>query len=262
MHPIPPLEPRNAAIDFWRGAMLPFRAFSTIATTPSLFGWTVLCAVVTAGALLGVAWGSASLSSLIADWAVAQGSWWRTAAHATIVVVSWVVLVAVGALTVPNVVLAPLVDLISEATEVKCGGFTAPAFSVGLLLRGGFESLTHTLLRLALMLAGFVVLAPLNLVPGVGSAVWLVGSTVWSAFWLAVEHVGNPMVRHLRPFGEVLRLVWSRRALCLGFGLSLWVVLWVPVVNCLLMPIAVVAGTLLFRGLQGNAAGDAGVGVP
>ena len=35
----------------------------------------------------------------------------------------------------------------------------------------------------------------------------------------------------------------------LGFGAAVYVILWVPVLNTLFVPLAIVGGTLLFRGL-------------
>ena len=46
----------------------------------------------------------------------------------------------------------------------------------------------------------------------------------------------------------------SRPFLCLGVGLALYFLLWIPVLNFFLVPAAVVAGTLLFRQLQGEGA--------
>ena len=97
--------------------------------------------------------------------------------------------------------------------------------------------------------SGFLVLFPLNFVPGVGSAVWWVLSSLWSSFWIAAEHLSNPMARHLFPFGAVVRALWRRLPLAMGFGLATYAVLWVPVVNFFLMPLAVVSGTLLYRAL-------------
>jgi CysZ protein len=111
-------------------------------------------------------------------------------------------------------------------------------------------SVAHTLSRLALMAAGLAILLPLHLVPGIGSALWLVLSTLWSAFWLAAEQLSNPMARHLRPFGEVVATLANRPGLAMGFGGVLSVILWVPVVNFFLMPVAVVAGTLMYCGLE------------
>ena len=40
-----------------------------------------------------------------------------------------------------------------------------------------------------------------------------------------------------------------RTGVALGFGLSITVLLWVPLLNLFLVPLAVVAGTLLHRSL-------------
>lgn len=261
MSPIPELQPAGPVVDLWRGLTLPVRALRLIVTTPALLAWSGGCALITALSLVGVGWGSWSLASKLAHGAASSDSWWKAAAGVALELVAFAVLFAVGALTVPNLALAPTIDFISEATEARCGDFTAPPFSARRTLQGIAASLAHTLLRLAMMGLGFAVLLPLNLIPGVGSAAWLFASTVWSAFWLAVEHLSNPMARHLQPFGQVLRLTFGRLSLSLGFGLSLWVVLWLPVINCLVMPLAVVAGTLLYRGV-GNAAARPRVGVP
>ena len=181
-------------------------------------------------------------------------SGWQHAASLGLGVVFFIVLFIVGALTAPNLLLAPLQDPLSEATEVRCGDFTAPPFSASATVRGIVESLMHTLLRLAFMFLGLAVLFPLNLIPAAGSVLWVILSSVWSMFWIAAEHLSNPMARHLRPFGQVIRALRTRLPLALGFGATLYVLLWVPVLNFFLMPVAVVAGTLLFRGLLRSGA--------
>jgi CysZ protein len=47
----------------------------------------------------------------------------------------------------------------------------------------------------------------------------------------------------------VLKAMRARPFLAMGMGATLYVVLWVPVLNCFLVPLAVVAGTLLYRSL-------------
>lgn len=232
-----------------RGLALPFRAFALILRTPKLLGLSLLCALVTAATLLGTGWGAWSLGQFLSEKLIGPEGGWGHAASIGLGVLFFIIFFAVGALTLPNLILAPLQDPLSEATEVKLGGFTAPPFSVGHTLTGIFTSLRHTLARLVLMALGYVVLFPLNLIPGVGSVVYVVLSSTWAMFWLSVEHLSNPMARHLRPFRQVFGVLRKRIALSLGFGAALYVLLWVPVLNCFLMPIAVVAGTLLYRGL-------------
>lgn len=235
--------------DLVRGLALPFRAFALIVRTPKLLGLSLLCALVTAVTLLGVGWGSWSLGQALADRLIGAEAGWQHAASIGLGALFFIILFAVGALTLPNLILSPLQDPLSEATEAKLGGFTAPPFTVAHTLTGIFTSLRHTLARLVLMALGYVVLFPLNLIPAAGSVIYVVLSSLWAMFWLSVEHLSNPMARHLRPFRQVFGVLKKRIALSLGFGAALYVLLWVPVLNCFLMPVAVVAGTLLYRGL-------------
>jgi CysZ protein len=248
--PIPALPPERSAGDLFRGLAIPARAFFLIVRTPKLLALSVLCAVVTGLTLVGVGWGAWSLGQSLSSWLIAGDSGWQHAASVGLGVVFFIVLFAAGALTAPNLLLAPLQDPLSEATEAQCGDFTAPPFSLGGVVRGTIESLRHTLLRFVFMALGAVVLLPLNLIPVAGSVLYVVLSSTWSMFWLSVEHLSNPMARHLRPFREVVGALRKRLALSLGIGAALYVLLWIPVLNFFLMPVAVVAGTLLYRSLR------------
>jgi CysZ protein len=258
--PIPDLPATSTAGDLLRGVSIPLRAFGLILRTPKLLMLSLLCAAVTGLTLFGIAWGASALAQRAAAAIISADAGWQHAASIGLSLVFFVMFFVIGALTVPNLILAPLQDPLSEATEVRCGDFTSPPFSVGATVRGIFESLSHTLLRVALMLLGLVVLFPLHLIPVAGSVLWVVFSSVWSMFWISAEHLSNPMARHLRPFKEVLGTLRGRLPLALGFGAALYVLLWVPVLNFFLMPVAVVAGTLLFRGLLRSGALPKGPG--
>lgn len=240
--------------DLFAGLRLPFRALTLIFTTPSLFLLSMLCAAVTALTLVGLLVFLWPLAAWLSERLVTPGSTWREVAGTGLAVVLYLALVAVGLLTVPNLLLAPLQDPLSEATESKLGNFTAPPFSFPRLAQGTITSLLHTLWRLALMLLGFAVLLPLNFIPVAGSVLYGVLSAAWAMWWVAAEYLSGPMARHLLPFKAVLTSMRARPWFALGMGATLYVVLWVPVLNCFLVPLAVVAGTLLFRALAPVAA--------
>jgi len=233
---------------------LPFRALAVVFGTPKVLGWTLLSSLVTAATIVTIAVAGWPLTQGWADALVGSGSWWRDALAGVLGFAFFVVLFVSGVLTLPNVVLAPLQDPLSEATEAQLGDFTPPPFSVKAMVRGVTESLGHTLARLALSLLGFLVLLPLNLIPVVGSVAWMVLSSLWTMYWLAVEYLSGPMARHLYPFRRVLSALRARLPLTMGFGAALYVMLWIPVVNFFLMPVAVVAATLLYRALKAAGA--------
>ncbi len=176
-------------------------------------------------------------------------AWYAQALWYLVLVLTFVVLLVVGANTVPPLLLAPLQDPLSEATEELCGGPPSPPFSLEAFFRGLVTGITHTLARLFFLVLGLLILLPLNLLPGVGSLLWTALGSLWTMLWMAGEHLGAPMTRHLYPFSEVRRMLRERRALCLGFGAGVYLLLWVPVLNTFFLPVAIVAGTLLYQGL-------------
>ena len=247
--PIPVLKPKSGIADLFVGLGLPFRALKLIFSTGKLLVLSLLCAVVTGvtlAALLILLWPFAA--HLANGWVGTGG--WRSAAGTGLSILLYLAMLVIGVLTLPNLVLAPLQDPLSEATEVRLGGFTPPPFSVSRLVHGTLTSWVHTLSRLALMLLGFAVLFPLNWIPVAGSVAYGVLSTLWAIACVAAEYLSGPMARHLLPFRAVLAAIRTRPWLAMGMGATLYVVLWIPVLNCFLVPLAVVAGTLLFRSLQ------------
>ncbi len=219
-------------------------------TRPRLLVISVLCGLVTLASLIAMAVLLWPVAQQLARVVVANGEGMGVRGlRLGLGVLSYVVLLAIGALTVPNLVLAPLTDPLSEATEAVVGEYTAPPFRLRLFLRGLLFSLTHTLLRLFLTILGWMLLYPLHLVPLVGALAFFVLSSLWSMFCLAVEHLSTPMVRHFQPVSRAVTVLSRRPALALGFGAALSITLFVPILNFFLLPVAIVGGTLLFAGL-------------
>ena len=245
----PPRLGAPALSDFFLGLALPLRAFSLVLRTRRLRWLSFLCACVTALTLAFVAyalfaWGPGWLARV---WPRPDGAaivlWWVT------YVVAAMALGVAGMCGLPQLALAPLQDPLSEATEAAVGLREARPFSLGRLLRETFVGLLHTVFRLSILLAGQGILLGL-LLTGVTSPLWPWASALWSAVWLSAEYLSIPMARSLHPFSDLRASLWRRRWLTLGLGLSLTVLLWVPVLNFFLVPIAVAAGTLFYAGMR------------
>ncbi len=249
--PVPEIAPRPTPSDFVQGFALLGRALGLIFRSPKLFLLSALCAVVTLVslvALVALLW--RYTPELIGSFFARPESWYGQAGWYLVLTLTFVVLLVVGANAVPPLLLAPLQDPLSEATEELCGGYQSPPFSLGGLMKGLMTGIAHTLARIFFLLLGLIVLLPLHLLPVVGSILWTVLASLWTMTWMAGEHLAAPMTRNLYPFREVRRMLRERRALCLGFGAGIYVLLWVPILNSFFLPVAVVAGTLLYRGLR------------
>ncbi|MBN8465834.1 EI24 domain-containing protein [Corallococcus exiguus] len=252
--PVPSLSPRPRLSDFLQGMGVLGRAFGLIFRSRRLFLLSSLCAVLTAITLLGLAvllyrYAPGLLESV---WARPE-SWYGQAGWYTALVLGSLVAWVVGANVVPPLLLTPLQDPVSEATEAECAGADA-VLSPASFLRSMTTGLLHTLARMALLFLGLAVLLPLNFIPGLGSVAFTVLASLWTMLWMAAEHLAAPMTRHLYPFAQVRRMLRERRALCLGFGAGVYLLLWVPILNTFFLPVAIVGGTLLYRALR--EAGD------
>jgi len=241
--PVPSLS--GGLSDFFTGLGLPFKSLGLVFKGGKLLALSLVASAVTAVTLVAIFLGAWPLASRIAHALVGEGT-----LGVFLSLVVYLTLVVIAALTVPNLVLAPLQDPISEATEERCGNFSAPKFSFPTFVKSIGTSVAHTASRVFIIVIGFVVLFPLHFVPVLGSGAYFVLSTAWAAWWLTAEYLSGPMARHLMPFKRVTAAMRSRPMVSLGFGLALYVVLWVPVLNFFLVPVAVVGGTLLFRALQ------------
>lgn len=243
---LPPLRPKSGLVDLWGGFALPLRALGLMLTTPRLLALTGVCAFVTGLVLLGL---------LIGLWPVAShlvgpadgASGWRSMLGAAEKVGLYLVLLVTLGLTLPSLVLSPLTDPLSEATERRLGGLAAVP-SQG-FFRGVWLSARHSLARLVLMVLGMGLLLPLNLIPAVGSAAYAVLSVAWSAWCVCAEYLSGPASRNGQPVRAAFRAMRARPFACLGLGFALYLLLWVPVLNVFLVPAAVVSGTLLYRQL-------------
>src|SRR5216683_2748476 len=142
------------------------------------------------------------------------------------------------------------------AALLSCVAFGAIALFLlrhtGGFVRNSAVAFVHTLARITFLLAGQLVLLSFHLLPVIGSVLWTLVANAWTAGWLAGAYLDAPMARHLYPFRDVQGVIADRFRLCLGFGAAVFVILWIPVVNLFLIPLASVGGTLLYRGLRAS----------
>jgi len=212
LSPVPVLPPRARWTDFFLGAGLPFKSVKLLFRSKALFLLALASSGVTLFALVGlVALLSTSLGGWVSYFWARPESWYGMTAWYLVAAATFVICLVVGANTLPLLLLAPLQDPMSEATEELCGGFTAPKFSLEAFARGTAIALVHTVKRVAFLLGGHLLLLPLNFIPGVGSVLWTGLGAAWTMWWLAGEYLSGPMARHFLPFGEVRKALGARR---------------------------------------------------
>ena len=110
-------------------------------------------------------------------------------------------------------------DVIAETTKLR--------YFLGLILLGGLMSL---------------VMLPFGITAALLPPLWF-GITAWS---LALEYVDYPAAACGVSFPEQRRLAKSRRGLMLGFGAAATLASMIPLVNFVVMPVAVAGATRLW----------------
>ncbi len=245
--------------DLFRGFGYAARGYRLLRRYPELsrfWIWPIALTAVALGAglYLSLHYHEALTNML---WAEPEGEgFWhalRVAAHwllEAIVFAASLVLTIVICSGASSIVAAPFNDALSEAIEQRETGKAPPPFSFARLTRDLLRTVRLESSKLALYV---LVMAPMwvlsFLVPGIGQILYLVLGALFTATYFAIDYVDWPASRRGLGIRARLALFRARPALMLGFGFSLSLLLFVPLLNLLMMPIAVAGGTRLFLDL-------------
>lgn len=145
------------------------------------------------------------------------------------------------------VIASPFLGNLSGAVERTVYGSSpddpAPWWrSIGAALAREARKFAYHLPRLLVVF----LLTLIPLVNTVAPAIWL----LFGAWTMAVQFVDFPVENRGRPFLVTLKALRSRRAAALGFGVCTATMLAIPLLNFVLIPVAVSGGTLLWHYLQ------------
>lgn len=151
-----------------------------------------------------------------------------------------VVYLASGLLALPfNELLSESVERIELGDNGEESTWKQVAGDIGL-------SVAHSILGVTLWLVVMIPIFMLNLIPAVGSFAAAILAWLATALFLARELMDSPLSRRRMGFAHKVKLAWGHRETLLGLGGVAAMMLWVPMLNFLMMPVAVTAGTLFY----------------
>ena len=232
---------KSPALGFFRGVGAVFRACSVLWRQPKIAAWLSIPFGITLlleGLLFYFAYDW--LRSTIAQW---LGGGWLSL-FADLLVVVLLAFAAFWSFTFIFLTASELVlDFISEAVEeLETGQKGNGPEGAQHILQGIFISLQQVVIITALQLA----MLGLSFIPILGQ-VLLFGFTVWA---LGYSMFSIPSGRKLHSLRERLSLSWVHLRGVMGLGVMAFIAAFIPVLNFLLLPVFVVAGTLLFLDTQ------------
>jgi CysZ protein len=170
-------------------------------------------------------------------WDVAYGFLWLL----VVIVAFGVLFFGFGAVGI--VVAAPFSDLLSAAVERRVSGKVVEApFN---LWRLAVYTIVNESRKMGVILVIQGALFAVNFIPGIGQIIFFTVTPLFLGTVMAFEFTGYPLDRRGYTFAQKRAYIKENFWLCFGFGLGVAATLPIPLLNFLLLPVAVGGGTAL-----------------
>jgi CysZ protein len=109
-----------------------------------------------------------------------------------------------------------------------------------------FVSIKEELKKILFYFTFIIPLFLINFIPMIGNTISLVFGSAFSFFYNAFDYMDYPLSRRFIKFRQKLKIIDSKRTLSMGFGAMAFILTFLPVINVMVNPLLVVAGTRLF----------------
>jgi CysZ protein len=257
---VPRPDPRtgNKISQLFRGFGYLFSGWSFVGKHPGLFKYLFIPLLINILAFIGVGFAVYYYYSDIVAWIWSKPDGWfgRIFWYLFYIFIFLTVLLLgyVAFFIVQAIISAPFNDLLSERVESIVYKRAPKPFSWGVLLAGLGMTILHELAKLSLWLLMMAPLFLLNFVPVIGFVVFPIGGLYISARFFSYDSMDLCMARRMWKFRKKWGALRRHRALTTGFGSAVAGSLLIPILGFFTMPMAAVAGTLLFCDLEQHGA--------
>ena len=206
----------------------------------------------------GLYWASGSwiagwIASATADWALTGSlSFLNEALHFLIdaaIILVWILLLALFASVFSigvQLIAAPFMGFLAEKVDIRATGRPMPEESIpAMTVRVFKRELRKTwywLWRAVLILFVVLVIYFIPVVNVLASTVWF----LWSGWLLGMQYIDFAADNRQVPFTVMLERLKTKRWMVLTFGSVVLGLTMLPLVNLVIMPVAVIAGTLIW----------------
>ncbi|MGH7198813.1 MAG: EI24 domain-containing protein [Candidatus Omnitrophota bacterium] len=170
----------------------------------------------------------------------------------TLVVVAFLIFIYYAFFMLGMVIAAPFNDVLSQRTEEFFRGRKWVESEEGVkgIAKGAGRAMSGEVRKLIFFLVVQGALFALNFLPFIGNVFYVILATTFAMIFFGLEFTDQSMGRRRFVFNEKRRVVWGSRGLMFGFGGSIFLVFFIPLVNLISMPVGVVGGTLLYIDLE------------
>jgi len=144
---------------------------------------------------------------------------------------------------IANIVAAPFNALLSEKIETLLTGKAVSSdISFLTMVKNSLMSQLGKLFYIALWSLALLLVSLIPVVNFAAPFLWV----LFGSWLLSLEYLDYPMGNHDLTFSKQKQLLAGRKGLALGFGGSVMVLTSIPLINFIVMPVAVAGATLLY----------------
>ena len=148
--------------------------------------------------------------------------------------------------TIANIIASPFNGLLAEQLEARLTGEEPPVTGVMTLLRDVPRILRREVRKLTYYLPKVLALLLLYFIPVIGQTLAPVLWFLLTAWMLAVQYADYPFDNHKVPFATMRDALKQRRLTSLGFGALISACTMIPLLNLVIMPVAVCGATAMW----------------
>ena len=144
---------------------------------------------------------------------------------------------------IANIVAAPFNALLAEKIEARLTGKAINSNSN--FIKIARDSVLSQLRKLVYILLWSAALLLISLIPVINFAapfLWV----IFGSWLLSLEYLDYPMGNHELDFKKQKQILAARKGLALGFGSSVMILTSIPLINFIVMPVAVAGATVLW----------------
>ncbi len=236
---------------FARGFSYPLRAAKFLLKKPGLLRYLAIPLTINVLVFsLSVYFGLDMFEGLLETYAPSTEVWYGLALYYvawTVAMLLTAVVVFFSFTVVGNLIASPFNELLSErCEELRMGKLPGQRFTLGRFWKEARNALLVECKKLSVFIVIMLLLFSINLIPGVGSMIYAVLAPLFTLFFLVIEYMAFVLMRKQLSFADQRRYVTKRPVMMLGFGLGIFCVLAIPLVQFFCIPLAVVGATLLW----------------
>lgn len=148
--------------------------------------------------------------------------------------------------TLSGFIAAPFNGLLAEKVELRLSGQMANDMTWAELMRDVPRMLNREWQKLLYSLPKLIMLFLLSFIPLLGQTIIPIFAFLFSAWMMAIQYCDYPFDNHKTSFSIMKKVLAKRRTLTLTFGSLVSLCTMVPIVNLVIIPVAVCGATTMW----------------